>query len=58
MVEVEEVEIEKNETSKLYCTHCGYTFIKPKIPVNYIIKCEKCNRPLHLHEKYYVKYTK
>ena len=54
--EIEEIEgaLNKNSGKRLYCTHCGYLFPKPEIPVNYIITCEKCNRPLDLPEKYYV----
>lgn len=39
---------------RLYCTHCGYTFPKPEIPVNYIITCEKCTRQLELPSNYYI----
>ena len=28
---------------------------KPEIPVNYIIKCDKCFRPLNLPSEYYKK---
>jgi hypothetical protein len=56
--EIEEVEgiekvLNKNSGKRLYCTHCGYLFPKPEIPVNYIITCEKCYRPLDLPKKYY-----
>lgn len=46
--------IKEPKKERLYCTHCGYLFPKPKIPVNYIITCEKCNRPLELPKHYYV----
>ncbi len=53
---IEKVEEILNKTSgknRLYCTHCGYLFPKPEIPVNYIITCEKCYRPLELPKEYY-----
>lgn len=47
----------KPKLERLYCTHCGYLFPKPDLPVNYIITCEKCHRPLELPDKYYLKNT-
>jgi hypothetical protein len=40
---------------RLYCTHCGHKIQKPKIPVSYVIECNKCFRPLDLPSKYYTK---
>lgn len=53
-IKVEKDEKIKTKIERLYCTHCGYLFPKPKLPVNYIITCEKCNRPLDLPKHYYV----
>jgi hypothetical protein len=38
---------------RLTCTHCGEKILKPNIPVNYIINCDKCFRPFNLPDKYY-----
>ena len=40
---------------RLTCTHCGEKIPKPNIPVDYIISCDKCFRPLDLPAKYYKK---
>jgi rubrerythrin len=52
-IELKKISTKKDKIPKLFCTHCGYTFPKPKIPVDYIITCEKCNRPLELPDHYY-----
>jgi len=51
---VENEKVENEKVGRLYCTHCGHLFPKPKIPVDYIITCDKCYRPLDLPKKYYV----
>lgn len=54
-INLKEIMVEnKVKKERLYCTHCGYVFPKPEIPVNYIITCEKCNRPLELPTHYYI----
>ena len=53
------IEFVKNKNyigpARLTCTHCGEKIPKPNIPVDYIISCVKCFRPLDLPAKYYKK---
>ena len=53
------IELVKNKNyigpARLTCTHCGEKIPKPNIPVDYIISCVKCFRPLDLPAKYYKK---
>lgn len=44
----------QENTTMLMCTHCGGKVLKPILPVNYIIHCLECFRPLDLPSTYYI----